>query len=173
MKLFSKIKNLKIGDLDDETKEEKPFVFLEADEDDRPRFKLDENEETPPTQQRDWLAQEDEGQLSIDVFQNKDNIIVKSTIAGVKPEDLDISVSHDMVTIRGKRQQETEIEETDYFFQECYWGSFSRSIILPCEVKTDAIQANLKNGILTIILPKAENSKSINVKIKEEEEEEE
>lgn len=171
MKLFSKIKNLKIGDLDDEAKEEKPFVFLETGDDERPRFQLDENAEEPQNQEPGWLTQEDEGQLSIDVFQTANNIIVKSTIAGVKPEDLDISVSHDMVTIRGKRQQETEIEETDYFFQECYWGSFSRSIILPCEVKTDAIQANLKNGILTIVLPKAESSKSISIKVKEEEEE--
>ncbi len=166
MKIFSKIKNLKIGKLKDEMAEDKPYLFLENNDNGRERFKLENQEEA------DWLGQEDEGQLSIDVYQTKNNIIIKSTIAGVKPEDLDISVSDDMVTIRGKREQQTEVEETDYLFQECYWGGFSRSIILPTEVKTDQVQANLKNGILTIILPKAENSKSINIEVREEEEEE-
>src|SRR3989344_5747982 len=76
-----------------------------------------------------------EGQLAVDVFQDKNSIVVKSTIAGVRPQNLDISITNDMVTIRGKREQETTVEEKDFFFQECYWGGFSRSIILPCEVQ--------------------------------------
>ena len=115
-----------------------------------------------------WLADDyEEGQLAIDVFQNKEAIIVKSTIAGVKPEDVDISINNDMLTIRGVRKMNEQIAAEDYFYQECYWGSFSRSIILPVEVKSAQIEATIENGVLTIILPKAQTTKQIAVTIKE------
>lgn len=115
-----------------------------------------------------WLNEDfDEGQLSIDVFQTAENIIVKSTIAGVKPQDIDISINNDMLTIRGKRQMEETVREEDYLFRECYWGNFSRSVILPVEVKGEKIEATLENGILTITLPKAKTVKQISVKVKE------
>ena len=110
---------------------------------------------------------EEEGQLSVDVYQDKDNIIVKSTIAGVEPEDVDVSFDNDMLTIRGQRKKDLTVDEENYFYQECYWGNFSRSIILPVDVKTDKINANIKNGILTITLPKTKK-KDINIKIKDE-----
>lgn len=114
-----------------------------------------------------WLNQDyQEGQLSIDVFQDKDNLIVKSTIAGVKPENIDISINHDMLTIRGKREESKKIAEENYLCRECYWGSFSRSLILPFEVKTDKIEAELENGILTIILPKAKKVQEVSIKVK-------
>ena len=117
--------------------------------------------------EENWLADDyEEGQLSIDVYQTKDNIIVKSTIAGVKSEDIDISVNNDMLTIRGKREMKEEVKEDSYFYQECYWGNFSRSIILPVEVKTDKIDATIENGILTVTLPKAQTEKQISVKVK-------
>ena len=117
----------------------------------------------------EWTDKEAaEGQLSVDVFQTKDNLIIKSTIAGVKPEDIDISVDNDMITIRGQRKYEEEIKEDDYFYQECYWGSFSRSIVLPIEVKGDEAEASLKNGVLTVILPKAKKNKSVAIKVKNE-----
>ena len=109
-----------------------------------------------------------EGQLAVDVFQDKNSIVVKSTIAGVRPQNLDISITNDMVTIRGKREQETTVEEKDFFFQECYWGGFSRSIILPCEVQANHAVANLKSGVLTITLPKSHNAKSIAVHVRDE-----
>ena len=115
-----------------------------------------------------WFAEDYEGQLSVDVYQTKDEIIVKSTIAGVKPEDLEIYIHNDLLTIRGKREHEIEEKNVDYFYKECYWGGFSRSIILPVEVQADKIEATLKNGVLTIILPKSQKSKLINVKIQEE-----
>jgi len=115
----------------------------------------------------DWLDNENEGQLLLDVYQDDQNIYVKSTIAGVRPDDLDISVNNDMLTVRGTRIHEQENEGKDYFFQECYWGSFSRSIILPVEVKSDKISATLKNGVLTITLPKAEKKRIVPVEIKE------
>ncbi len=121
-------------------------------------------------QNEDWLEDDDfSGQLAVDVFQTKDDIIIKSTIAGVKTEDIDIAINNDMITIRGKREQEHEIVEDDFFYQECYWGGFSRSIILPVDVKSDRAKASMKNGVLTIILPKADKVNKVTVvKVKEE-----
>lgn len=99
---------------------------------------------------------EADGQLTIDVYQTDTSIVIKSTIAGVKPEDVDVSISNDMITIKGERKQEEVINEDNYYYQECYWGPFSRSIVLPMDVVTDKIDASLKNGILTIKLPKAD-----------------
>ena len=123
-------------------------------------------EQAKEENKEEWL-EEEEGQLSVDVYQDKDNIIIKSTIAGVKP-DIDISINNDLITIKGKREMEEIVKDEDYFYQECYWGSFSRSIILPVEVKADQAQAELKNGILTIILPKAKPSKAVSIKVKGE-----
>lgn len=116
----------------------------------------------------EWSEEDfEEGQLSIDVFQTPKSIVVKSTIAGVKPEDIDISINNDMLTIRGKRSHEETISEGDYLFRECYWGSFSRSIILPVEIEADKIEAELENGVLTVTLPKAKPTKQISIKVKE------
>lgn len=114
-----------------------------------------------------WFNQDyQEGQLSIDVFQDENNLIVKSTIAGVKSENIDISLNQDMLTIRGKREEEKKIAEERYLYRECYWGSFSRSIILPFEVKTDKIEAELENGVLTITLPKDKKKSEVSIKVK-------
>ncbi len=101
---------------------------------------------------------DEEGQLSVDVYQDKSSIIIKSTIAGVEPDDIDISFHNDMLTIRGERKHDKTVSEDDYFYKECYWGSFSRSIILPLEVQVEKIKATIKNGILTIVLPKVHHS---------------
>lgn len=116
-----------------------------------------------------WLEQSDyeEGQLSIDVYQTPGEIIIKSTIAGVKPEDIDISINNDMLTIRGHRSMDKKIKEENYLYRECYWGSFSRSIILPVEVEGEKIEAELENGVLTVTLPKAKNAKEISIKVRE------
>lgn len=116
-----------------------------------------------------WLDDNFDGQLSIDVYQTEKEIVVKSTIAGVSVEDLDISLHNDMLTIKGMRRKDWSVDPDDYFYQECYWGGFSRSIILPVEVLADEISATLKNGILTVVLPKAEKSKLKIVKVTEEE----
>jgi HSP20 family protein len=112
----------------------------------------------------DWLP-ESEGQLTIDVYQTENHIIIKSTIAGVKPEDLDITITNDMVTIRGKREKDEETRTEDYYYQECYWGTFSRSVILPVDVEADKAEAALKNGILTIRLPKVEKVKTKKIRV--------
>lgn len=129
-----------------------------------------EQQENSPSSEVDngaWLEENYDGQLSVDVYQTENSIVIKSTIAGVKSEDIDVSINNDMVTIRGLRQRQEEVAKEDYFYQECYWGGFSRSIILPVEVKEDKIDAVLENGILTVILPKAIKAKSTNIKVKE------
>ncbi len=119
----------------------------------------------------DWTADETEGQLSVDVYQTPADIVIKSTIAGVKPENLDIAITNDMVTIRGRREAEEALKKDEYFYQECYWGAFSRSIILPVDVQTDKSLATLKNGVLTIKLPKAaEKLKTQKISVEHEEE---
>lgn len=109
---------------------------------------------------------EHEGQLTVDVHQTADAIVIKSTIAGVKPEDLDVSITNDMVTIRGARHHDEEVREEDYFYRECYWGNFSRSIILPVDVVADKSDASLKDGILTIRIPKADALVTKRVKVR-------
>lgn len=94
----------------------------------------------------------DEGHLTLDVFKNGNDIVVRSTIAGADPKDIDISITKDMVTIRGTRHQEEKVKTSDYYHQELYWGSFSRSIILPFDIDPDSSKASMKNGVLTIRL---------------------
>ncbi|MFA6215670.1 MAG: Hsp20/alpha crystallin family protein [Patescibacteria group bacterium] len=130
--------------------------------------KLEVSVQTPENNflsQAGWLADGDDGQLLLDVFQDIDNIYIKSTIAGVKPEDLQISLNNDMLTIRGTRKHEDEVEDKEYFYKECYWGSFSRSLILPAEVKSDKISATLKNGVLTVVLPKIQRKRNIEISV--------
>ena len=107
-----------------------------------------------------------EGQLTIDVYQTEDDIVIKSTIAGVKPEDLDVNINNDMVTIRGERVQGEEIDPEDYYYQECYWGPFSRSVILPVEIIAEKAEATMKNGILTLRLPKADVTKTRKIQVR-------
>ncbi len=107
-----------------------------------------------------------EGQLTVDVYQTPEHIVIKSTIAGVKPDDLDVSITNDMVTIRGTRRHDEEVNEGDYFYRECYWGSFSRSIILPVDIVADKAEASLKDGILMIRVPKADSLLTKKVKVR-------
>ncbi len=111
------------------------------------------DEEQP--QSEEWMNEEEfEGQLAVDVYQTKDMIIVKAPIAGVKPEDIDVAISEDVVTIRGDRKDEFAVEKDNYYVQECFWGSFSRSVILPTSTVAEKADASLKDGVLTIQIPK-------------------
>ena len=109
-----------------------------------------------------------EGQLTVDVYQTSTEIVVESAIAGVKAEDIDINVANDSVTIRGSRHRDKEVKEQDYFYQECYWGRFSRSVILPQEVDPEEATVSFRNGILTVRLPKRDKQKSKKLKVKVE-----
>ncbi|MBI5138742.1 MAG: Hsp20/alpha crystallin family protein [Candidatus Vogelbacteria bacterium] len=111
-------------------------------------------------------SDDDSGQLSVDVYQTPSEVIVQAMIAGVKPDTLDIEISREMITIRGSRQKYDEISEDDYFFQELYWGSFSRTVLLPVEVEADEAEAIEKNGLLTVRLPKINREKKKALKVK-------
>lgn len=118
-----------------------------------------------PAQGAQNEKEEKDGILTLDVFQKDDEIIIRSAIAGVAGKNLDISIKSDTVTIAGERKSEEEIKEENYFYQELHWGRFSRSVILPEEVDPDKARATLKNGVLTIILPKMNLSKSKKVEV--------
>lgn len=109
----------------------------------------------------DWLEEEANipGQLAVDVYQTKENIVVVAPVPGVSKEDLDLSIVESTLTVRGSRKQSQDIRKSDYFVQECYWGEFSRSIILPVQVKEDEAEAELKDGMLTVAISKAEQDK--------------
>lgn len=141
-----------------------PPETIEEDEVETTAMVEEDIADQPGKENEDWS--EYEGELNIDMYQTKDNVIIKSTIAGVKGEDLDITIANDMLTIRGERKREEKIEQDDYFYQECYWGGFSRSVILPVDVDTEHIEADLKDGILTIILPKAAKAKTKKIRVK-------
>jgi HSP20 family protein len=106
-----------------------------------------------------------DGQLTVDVYQTDDDIVVQSTIAGVDQNDIDISVTNDMVTIKGKRAAQEKIMSPNYYYQELFWGPFSRSIILPEDIDSDNAKASMKNGLLTIRLPKLAKTRIKKVKI--------
>lgn len=99
------------------------------------------------------------GQLTVDVYQTESDLVIQSAIAGVKAEDLDISIEEEILTIKGIRKKPFEKEEKNYFYQECYWGPFSREIILPVEVDPGRATAEMKEGILTIRIPKIDKEK--------------
>lgn len=108
----------------------------------------------------------EEGELTVDVYQTPDDIIIKTIVAGVRPEDLDISITRDMITIRGSRQESSEVNDGDYFHKELYWGTFSRTILLPQEIDVDASEASEKHGLLMLRLPKMDKSRQTKLKVK-------
>lgn len=110
---------------------------------------------------------ESEGQLAIDIYQTEKELVIQSAIAGIKLKDLDISIEKDKLTIKGKREKPIENEKINYFYQECYWGPFSREIILPVEIDPSRAEASFKEGILTIRMPKIEREKKKKIEVKE------
>jgi len=108
-----------------------------------------------------------EGQLTVDVFETDKDIIIQSVVAGVDPEDIDISIEKDMVSIKGKRERRVAERVENFFYQECFWGRFTREVVLPSEVDKNKAEASMKNGVLTIRIPKINttNSKKLNINI--------
>lgn len=113
-----------------------------------------EPEETPAVKEEKEDVVEEEGELTVDIYDQGDAIVIQSTVAGVKPENLDVSITTDTVTIRGRREKTDEVKEENYYYKELFWGSFSRSVILPEEIDDTAAEASMKHGLLTIRLPK-------------------
>lgn len=106
------------------------------------------------------------GELTIDVYETPNEIIIKTMVAGVKPENLDVQITRDMVIIKGKRMEEKTLRDEDYFHRELYWGSFSRSVLLPQEVEIDGAVATEKHGLLTLTLPKLDKEKQAKLKVR-------
>lgn len=117
----------------------------------------------------EWQDQPQEGQLSIDVINTDTTIIVVSTMAGADVEKIEVYIHNDLLTIRGVRPKPIdESMETSYLYQECYWGKFSRTVVLPVEVKGDEARAEYKNGVLTIIIPKQKKDSRVVITIVED-----
>jgi HSP20 family protein len=114
-----------------------------------------------------WIEEEnEEAELAVDVYQTPTNIIVETFVAGVKPEDLELSIARDMITIIGVREEHRNIDEENYFTKELYWGKFSRTLQLPQEVEPEEVEATERHGLLTIRLQKVDKDKKNNVKVK-------
>ena len=114
----------------------------------------------------EYAGEEPEGELAVDVYQTPDAIVVKALVAGVQPQSIDIALTREMLTIGGTRQDEREVDEDNYFQRELYWGSFSRTILLPEEVDVDLAEASEKHGILMIRLPKINKKKQAKLKVR-------
>ncbi len=108
----------------------------------------------------------EEGELSVDVYQTPTEIIIEAMVAGVKPEDLHLSITRDMVTIKGRRDGNTQVTHDDYFYKELYWGTFTRTILLPHEVEIEEAEAVEKHGLLIIRLPKVDKARQAKLKVK-------
>ena len=107
-----------------------------------------------------------EGQLPVDVHQTSSDIVIRAFVAGVRPDELGISISRDMVEISGSRMEREQVSGPDYFTRELFWGSFSRTILLPQEVDVEASSASAKDGLVTIILPKLDKAKQTKLRVK-------
>lgn len=107
-----------------------------------------------------------DGQLPVDVHQTGSDIIVRAFVAGVRPDELSLSISRDMVEIQGSRAEREQATGPDYYVRELFWGSFSRTILLPQEVDVDAASATAKDGLLTIILPKLDKARQTKLRVK-------
>ena len=128
--------------------------------------KIQETIEEGKVKKEKWF--EPEGQLAVDVYQTEKELVILSAIAGVRPEDLNISSQGDVVIIRGKRERPVEDKERNYFYQECYWGPFSKEIILPVEADVSRAEASMTEGVLIVRIPKIERKKENEIIVKED-----
>ncbi len=131
-----------------------------------PRKQTHEPPSRPAPLDDDDFPVGDEGQLPVDVHQTASDIIVRAFVAGVRPDELSISISRDMVEIEGSRMEREQAAGPDYFTRELFWGSFSRAIMLPQEVDVEASSASAKDGLLTIILPKLDKARQTKLRVK-------
>jgi len=141
-----------------EDKEEKEIIPIKEDTETKKK-----DAPKPKKKAQDWL--QSEGQLAVDVYETDSDFYVRAPIAGVEPEEIDVSVENGMLIIRGERKYTEEAKEKNYFYKECYWGSFSRQILLPEDADADKVKASLKKGILTVKIPKASRLKKRKISV--------
>lgn len=177
--VFKKIKN--IFQFDDTFFEDEEGFSIETENTQKRKSFFDQDDEEETTEEKKeiffpelsnpekeiWEQNEDlYGELSVDVYETNDQMIIQSMIAGVKPESLEITISRDMVMIKGKREDSRKINEDQFSIKELYWGSFARTIQLDQEIDPDLAEAVEKYGLLTLKLPKIDRAKQTTVKIK-------
>lgn len=132
---------------------------------------LEEEEGSYPEEEQDWEPEGDyenqqDGELPVDMYQTEDTIVIRALVAGVSPGELDISITRDMVTLRGVREEIQEVHDDGYYHRELFWGSFSRTLVLPEEVAIDEAEAQEKHGLLEIRLPKLDKHRSTQLKVR-------
>jgi HSP20 family protein len=126
-----------------------------------------DNPEDTKKMKEDWVEEEaSEGQLTVDVYQTPTDIVVKTLTAGVKPANLDISITRDMVIVKGRREEINEVTEENYTHKELYWGAFSRTVMLPQEIDVDTSTATESHGMLTIRMPKLNKEREAKLKVR-------
>lgn len=141
--------------------------YDEFDAEDDMEEDVEENFEPNNKKQGNWMDDDtSEGELMVDVYQTDRDIVIQTMVAGVPPEDLDISISKEIVTIKGKREEPQGVNEEDYFHHELYWGPFSRTILLPQEIEADEAEAMEKYGLLMIRLPKVDKERTKQIRVK-------
>ncbi len=107
-----------------------------------------------------------QGELPVDMYQTRDAIVIRALVAGVSPNDMDIQITRDMVTIKGMREEYQESADDNYYHRELFWGSFTRTLLLPEEVVIDEAEASEKHGLLEIRLPKLDKHRSTQLRVK-------
>jgi HSP20 family molecular chaperone IbpA len=153
-------------DEEDEFTMDNPILKIKEDKDADEKEELIFPELANPDKEI-WNQNEDlYGELSVDVYQTEDNIMIQSMIAGVRPESLEITIGRDMVIIQGKREDTRKINDDQFFIKELYWGSFARTISLSQEIDPDLAEAVEKYGLLTLKLPKINKAKKTTIKVK-------
>ncbi len=113
-------------------------------------------------------AHEPEGQLAVDIIDTDDSLVVVATVAGASPEEISVYVHNDLLTIRGRRALPVSVSENAFIHRECFWGRFSRTIILPLDVRADGVRAVYKSGVLVVSLPKEKRESRVPITVVDE-----
>lgn len=131
---------------------------------------MEDGEEEMQEEEESWepdsQSNAQDGELPVDMYQTDDAIVIRALVAGVSPAELDISITRDMVTLRGIREEFQEVHDDGYFHRELFWGSFSRTLLLPEEVAIDEAEAQEKHGMLEIKLPKLDKHRTTQLKVR-------
>ncbi len=134
----------------------------EKEENTSHEFQTDTNEYFSEQQQ-----EPEDAELQVDMYETPNSLMIRAFVAGITPEELDITITRDMVTIRGKRVQHNQVTDNNrYHYQDLYWGSFSRTIELPEEIEVEEAEAIERNGMLEINLPKINKDRKAKVRVK-------
>ncbi len=151
----------------EEEKEEQEELFEEEDtEDEKINDEMISPEEIDEPEYETLSSSNEEGELAVDVYEDTTHIYVQAMIAGVEPDNVDVSITREMVTLRGKRINPTNIQDENYYHKELYWGGFSRKILLPEEIDPERSEAIEKHGLLTLKLPKLNKKRSQKLEVK-------